>query len=97
MPVSFELTPQVKAKIDEFAKTAGMKTEDLCRLIVENWLTGGGLIEVGRKKGDQQRIALDWPMGFMIFMKDPTGVKKIEKVKGIYTKSTIDAEYNLAK
>nr|MDO8133142.1 hypothetical protein [Candidatus Njordarchaeum guaymaensis] len=97
MPVSFELTPQAKAKIDEFAKITGMKPEELCKLLVDNWATGGGLIEVGRKKGDQQRIALDWPMGFIIFMKDSTGIRKIEKVKGIYTKSALDADYVLVK
>jgi hypothetical protein len=97
MPVTFELNAQVKAKIDEMAKAAGIKPEEFCKIVLENWVTGGGLIEVGRKKGDIQRIALDWPMGFMILMKDTTGIKKIDKVKGIYTKSTIDADYVLVK
>lgn len=97
MPVSFELTPQVKAKIDEFAKAAGLKSEEFCKIVIENWVTGGGLIEVGRKKGDIQRIALDWPMGFMILMKDAKGIKRIDKVKGVYSESAMDAEYVLVK
>jgi len=97
MPVAFELTSQVKSKIDEFAKAAGMKTEELCKAVLENWVEGGGQIEVGRKRGDMQRIALDWPMGFMILMKDPKGVKRIDKVKGVYSESSIDAEYVLSK
>jgi hypothetical protein len=97
MPVSFELTPQVKGKIDEFAKALGLKPEEFCKLIIENWATGGGLIEVGRKKGDLQRIALDWPMGFMIFAKDSKGIKRVDKVKGVYSESALDAEYVLVK
>jgi hypothetical protein len=97
MPVTFELTPQVKAKIEEFAKASGMKPEEFCKIVIENWVTGGGLIEVGRKKGDIQRIALDWPMGFMILMKDSKGTRRIEKVKGVYSKSALDAEYVLVK
>jgi hypothetical protein len=97
MPVTFELTPQVKTKIEEFAKAAGWKPEEFCKIVIENWVTGGGLIEVGRKKGDMQRIALDWPMGFMILMKDPKGTKRIDKVKGVYSHSAMEAEYVLVK
>ena len=97
MPVAFELNPQVKSKIDEFAKNAGIKPEELCRIVLENWVQGGGLITVGRKRGDMQRIALDWPMGFMILMKDLKGIKRVDKVKGVYSDSTIDAEYVLSK
>ncbi|WXG43527.1 MAG: hypothetical protein WED04_05720 [Promethearchaeati archaeon SRVP18_Atabeyarchaeia-1] len=97
MPIAFEITPQVKAKIDEFAKAAGIKSEEFCKIVIENWVTGGGLIEVGRKKGDIQRIALDWPMGFMILMKDSKGIKRIDKVKGVYSESAMDAEYVLVK
>ena len=97
MPVTIELNPQVKAKIDEMVKAVGIKPEELSKIIVENWVTGGGGIEVGRKKGDVQRMALDWPMGFMIFVKDSKGIRRVDKVKGIYTKSTVDAEYVLTK
>jgi hypothetical protein len=97
MPVTFELAPPVKTKVDEFAKAAGIKPEEFCKIVIENWVTGGGLIEVGRKKGDMQRIALDWPMGFMILMKDAKGIKRIDKVKGVYSESAMDAEYVLEK
>nr|MDO8100118.1 hypothetical protein [Candidatus Njordarchaeota archaeon] len=97
MQITFELNPQIKGKIDEMAKAAGIKSEELSKIILENWVTGGGVIEIGRKKGDIQRIALDWPMGFMILVKDSKGIRRVNKVKGIYTKSAIDAEYVLTK
>jgi hypothetical protein len=97
MTITFELSPQVKARLDEMAKVAGVKPEELSKIIVENWVTKGGAVEIGRKKGDTQRIALDWPMGFMILVKDSKGIKTVDKVKGIYTKSALDAEYVLTK
>lgn len=97
MTITFELSPQVKARLDEMAKVAGVKPEELSRIVIENWAMKGGAVEIGRKKGDTQRIALDWPMGFMILVKDSKGIKTVDKVKGIYTKSALDAEYVLTK
>ncbi|RLG55777.1 MAG: hypothetical protein DRN99_01630 [Thermoproteota archaeon] len=91
MPITVELPGEMEEKLRKLAEKAGVEPEELCRILLEEWLTEGDLV-VGRVKRGVQHIAIDWPWGFTLLRKTDEGVSVLRKSIGIYEKSVLDYE-----
>ncbi|MHA1595607.1 MAG: hypothetical protein ACTSXJ_02635 [Candidatus Baldrarchaeia archaeon] len=93
MSLSIELPEEVRAKIEEFAKKIGINVSEFCKIILELWIKHEGRIVPGRVKGGIQRIAVEFPMGFVLLEKGPEGIKEIEKKVGVFTTRVNEQSY----
>ncbi len=92
MPIAVELPGSLEEKLRKLAEKAGVKPEELCKIILEEWLTEGDLV-VGRVRRGIQHIAIDWPWGFTLLRKTDEGVSVLKKSAGIFERSALDYEF----
>jgi len=91
--LSIELDADIQEKFEEIAKKSEMSPEALAKWVLSLWATRGGGIVLGRKKGDRQRIAVDWPTGFDLLNKSGDNLEHIPKTKGLFSESVLDKDW----
>lgn len=93
MPLTIDLDPDIKKKFDEIAKKGELTSESLAKYVLTLWTTRGGGVVLGRKKGERQRIAIDWPTGFDLLNKSGEKLEHIPKTKGVFSESVLDKNW----
>ncbi|WXG40137.1 MAG: hypothetical protein WED07_04825 [Candidatus Freyarchaeum deiterrae] len=93
VPLKIDLDVDTQKKFNEIAKKSEISPESLAKLVLTLWATRGGGIVLGRKKGERQRIAIDWPTGFDLLNKSGENLEQIPKTKGIFSESVLDKDW----
>jgi hypothetical protein len=93
MPLNVNLDADTQKKFNEIAKKGEMSPEALAKYVLTLWATRGGGIVLGRKKGERQRIALDWPTGFDLLNKSGDILEHIPRTKGVFSESILDKDW----
>lgn len=93
MPLTIDLDPEIKKKFDEIAKKGELNSESLAKYVLTLWTIRGGGVVLGRKKGERQRIAIDWPTGFDLLNKSGEKLEHIPKTKGVFSESVLDKNW----
>ncbi len=93
VPLTVDLDAEVLKKFEEIAKKGELSTESLAKYVLTLWTTRGGGVVLGRKKGERQRIAIDWPTGFDLLNKSGDTLEHIPKTKGVFTETVLDKDW----
>ncbi|MEM3563741.1 MAG: hypothetical protein QXR19_10960 [Candidatus Jordarchaeaceae archaeon] len=93
MPLTVDLDADVQKKFNEIAKKGEISPESLAKCVLTLWTIRGGGVVLGRKKGERQRIAIDWPTGFDLLNKSGDILTHIPKTKGVFSVSVLDKDW----
>jgi len=93
VPLTVDLDEDVQKKFEEIAKKGELSPESLAKYVLTLWTTRGGGVVLGRKKGERQRIAIDWPTGFDLLNKSGDTLEHIAKTKGVFTESVLEKDW----
>nr|MDO8079888.1 hypothetical protein [Candidatus Freyarchaeota archaeon] len=93
VPLNVDLDADIQKKFNEIAKKGELTPESLAKYVLTLWATRGGGVVLGRKKGERQRIAIDWPTGFDLLNKSGDTLEHIPKTKGVFSESVLDKDW----